>query len=389
MQNSKEKLLYFLTIFFASVILFASHLLVANKVNLFQKNSDFEEIICKVTEVKEEIQEISSMGDMYYLERKIKFSAEIIKGERKGELVEAVQIIDNVYSVGTLPIEKGDQLFLYSAEENGKTFWYAGEYYRSGKIGVFGIFFCLAVILFGKKKGFNTILSLFFTCAAIFLVFVPSILAGQNPYIFSCLICIYTIVVTLALVDGYSKKSLAAALGCVGGILAAGLATVLMGSFMKMTGFLDDDSLYVYLMNPDKPIDLKAIIFSANIIGALGATMDVAMSISSSLFELKEKAPDLSFKEICLSGIKIGQDIMGTMANTLVLAYIGSSLSTVLLFVSYQSSLLQLLNREIIIAELLQALSGSVGILLTIPISTFASAAAGTFHKKDALKDTN
>ena len=323
------------------------------------------------------------MGDMYYLERKINFSAEIIKGENKGKSVDAVQIIDNVYSVGTIPVEKGDELFLYSSEENGKTFWYAGEYYRSGKIGLLGIFFCLAVILFGKKKGFNTILSLFFTCAAIFAVFVPSILSGKNPYIFSCLTCLYTIIVTLALVDGYSKKSFSAAFGCMGGVLLAGFATVLMGSFMKMTGFLDDDSLYVYLMNPDKPIDLNAILFSANIIGALGATMDVSMSISSSLFELKEKAPNLSFKEVFYSGIKIGQDIMGTMANTLVLAYIGSSLSTVLLFVSYQSSLLQLLNREIIIAELLQALSGSVGILLTIPISTFAAAATSTFQKKE------
>ena len=80
---------------------------------------------------------------------------------------------------------------------------------------------------------------------------------------------------------------------------------------------------------------------------------------------------DISFTEMFRSGIRIGQDIMGTMANTLVLAYIGSSLSTVLLFVSYQASLLQLLNRELIIVELLQALSGSIGILFTIPISAF------------------
>jgi len=104
------------------------------------------------------------------------------------------------------------------------------------------------------------------------------------------------------------------------------------------------------------------------------------MSLSSSLNELAEQVPDISFGELFRSGIHIGQDIMGTMANTLVLAYIGSSLSTLLLFISYQASLMQLLNRELIIVELLQALSGSIGILFTIPIS--AAAAALLYRKK-------
>ena len=106
------------------------------------------------------------------------------------------------------------------------------------------------------------------------------------------------------------------------------------------------------------------------------------MSLSSSLQELSEQAPNISFRELFFSGIRIGQDIMGTMANTLVLAYIGSSLSTVLLFLSYQASLLQLLNRELIVVELLQALSGSIGILFTIPIS--ALAASLLYKKKNA-----
>ena len=197
------------------------------------------------------------------------------------------------------------------------------------------------------------------------------------------LICLYIIGITLALVSGFSRKSLASALGCSGGVLVAGLMTFLCSHTMKLTGFLDDDSLYVYLMNPDQPIDLKAIIFAANIIGALGATMDVAMSLSSSLHELSEQASNISFTEMFRSGIRIGQDIMGTMANTLVLAYIGSSLSTVLLFVSYQASLLQLLNRELIIVELLQALSGSIGILFTIPISSFVSSVLYRKHKEN------
>ncbi len=385
MKATKELLRNFLTVFLASLLLWLGWLSVKNNAQLFQNTSgsSSEEALCRVLEITDEDQTISNLGDMYYLEQRIEFDAVILRGPHKGEIISAQQLIDNVSTLGVQPVEIGDKLFIYSPSDGSDGIWNAGDYYRSGQIGLLLAFFCLALLLFGQKKGFNTMLSLAFTCAAVFLVFVPSILAGKNPYLWSCLICLYIIGTTLALVSGFSRKSLASALGCSGGVLVAGVMTVLCSLTMKLTGFLDDDSLYVYLMNPDQPIDLKAIIFAANIIGALGATMDVAMSLSSSLHELSEQAPDISFTKMFRSGIHIGQDIMGTMANTLVLAYIGSSLSTVLLFVSYQASLLQLLNRELIIVELLQALSGSIGILFTIPISAFVSSLLYRNHNEN------
>ena len=387
MIHHKETFRYFLTVLVCSLLLWLGWLSVKNDALLFQNTSgsSSEEVLCQVLEITDEDQIISNLGNMYYLEQKITFDAKILRGERKGDIIPVLQLIDNVSTLGVQPVEIGDKLFAYSPADGSEGTWSAGDYYRSGQIGLLMSFFCLALLLFGRKKGFNTMLSLAFTCGAVFLIFVPSILAGRNPYLWSCLICVYIIGMTLALVSGFSRKSLASALGCSGGVLVAGLMTVLCGITMKLTGFLDDDSLYVYLMNPDHPIDLKAIIFAANIIGALGATMDVAMSLSSSLQELAEQAPDLGFTDMFRSGIRIGQDIMGTMANTLVLAYIGSSLSTVLLFVSYQASLVQLLNRELIIVELLQALSGSIGILFTIPISAFVSAALYRKHEKNDL----
>ena len=385
MKLSKNTYQYILTVFLSCLLLWLGWMSIKNEAHLFQNTSgsDSEEALCRVLEITDDDQTISNLGDMYYLEQRIKFDAEILRGPHKGEIISAEQLIDNVSTLGVQPVEAGDKLFVYSPADGTDGVWSAGDFYRSGQIALLLGFFCLALLLFGQKKGFNTMLSLAFTCGAVFLVFVPSILAGRNPYLWSCLICLYIIGMTLALVSGFSRKSLASALGCSGGVLVAGLMTVLCSHTMKLTGFLDDDSLYVYLMNPDQPIDLKAIIFVANIIGALGATMDVAMSLSSSLHELSEQAPNISFTEMFRSGIRIGQDIMGTMANTLVLAYIGSSLSTVLLFVSYQASLLQLLNRELIIVDLLQALSGSIGILFTIPISAFVSSVLYRKHKEN------
>ncbi len=381
---TKERCLYLLTVLLSVLLLVLGWNFVKDDARLFQNTSGSsgEEVLCRVLEITDDDQSISSLGDMYYLERSIDFDAQILNGVRKGEVISVTQLIDNVSTIGVIPVKAGDRLFAYSSEENGSLSWHAGDYYRSGQLGWLLLFFCIAIVILGRWKGFHTVLSLGLTCGAIFFVFVPSILAGYDPYISSCIVCLYTISMTLLLVCGYSKKSLVSALGCFGGVLVAGLMTVLMSQLMKLSGFVDDDSLYVYLLNPDKPIDLKAIIFAANIIGALGATMDVSMSLASALSELAEKLPDISFREMYRSGIHIGQDMMATMANTLVLAYIGSSLSTVLLFLSYQSSLIQLLNRELIVVELLQALSGSIGILFTIPISTVF--AALLYHRKQA-----
>ena len=133
------------------------------------------------------------------------------------------------------------------------------------------------------------------------------------------------------------------------------------------------------MMNPENPIDLKAIIFGAIVIGAMGAIMDVAMSISSALYEMREKYAATNFTQLFSSGMTIGRDIMGTMANTLVLAYIGGSLSIVLLLITYSSSVLDLLNREMVIVEMLQAIVGSMGILLTLPLTAFV---AGILYSK-------
>ena len=121
-------------------------------------------------------------------------------------------------------------------------------------------------------------------------------------------------------------------------------------------------------------LDLRAIIFGAIVVGAIGAIMDVAVDISSALNEVASKIEKPTFSELYSSGMNIGRDVLGTMANTLVLAYIGSSLSVVILLVAYNNSLFYIFNREMIVVEVLQAMVGSFGILATIPFTSVASA---------------
>ena len=146
-----------------------------------------------------------------------------------------------------------------------------------------GALFCVGVLLFGRFKGLNTLISLLFTCLAVFAVYIPSILSGQNLYIWTVVVCFYIIVMTMLLINGLDKKSLCAGLGCFCGVLVAGLITFIMSRMMNLTGMASEDTLYLTMLELEKPIDLKAIIFGTITIGALGAVMDVAMDISSSL----------------------------------------------------------------------------------------------------------
>ncbi|MEG1850192.1 MAG: YibE/F family protein, partial [Oscillospiraceae bacterium] len=227
----------------------------------------------------------------------------------------------------------------------------------------------------GGLKGMWSLVALGLTCAAVFLVFIPAVLAGKNIYFWACAVCLYSIMGTLLLVSGASKKSFAAGVGCAAGVGVAGILTLLMTRVLLLTGFVDEQSVYLLSMGNGVEIDLKGVIFAGILIGALGAVMDVAMSIASALEELAVRTEHPTFSSLLRSGLTIGRDIMGTMANTLVLAYIGSSLSVVLLLIAYASSALGMLNREMMVVEMLQALVGSIGILCAIPLTSLICAA--------------
>ena len=371
-RPTKRRLLFYLIVLACSALyLWAGYQICVDKAQLFRNEMGLTETVARVETIVSDRNDMGQIGGTVYYERVITFWARILSGERKGEQVKVVQTIDNLTGNGQFPVSEGDKLFIFQTGSSQEESWEAGEFYRSDAILLLAGLFLLGLLLFGRRKGLMTILSLVLTCLAIFVVFVPAILAGYNAYAVSVITCLFIIAMTLSLVSGPSKKSLAAALGCAGGVAVAGILSVVMDKLMKLTGYLNDETMYVSLLNEANPIDLKGIVFAA---------------ISSSLFEIHRKVPDISYSHLVQSGFTIGRDIMGTMANTLILAYIGSSLTTVLLYASYQASLSQLLNRELIIVELLQALSGSIGILCTIPISTFIASALCCLHKRNSHK---
>ena len=367
----KKTLAYLGTVLCCVLVLFACNRFVTRGLSIFTANTATVTAKAKVLEILKQDTTEYDLGTGNVISSTVtSFRCRILDGEYRGREVVGSQTIDG-FSSNMKPVEVGDRVVAYLFEgTDAENAWVFGGYERMEALSVLlGVFF-LALLVFGRKKGVNTILSLVLTCLMVFAVFVPSILTGHNIYLWSTLTCLYTIAMTLLLVNGCNVKSLAAGLGCMGGLLVSGLLTLGMDRVLVLSGMLDENSMYLSLLNQENPINLNAIIFAGILIGALGAVMDVGMSVAASLHELKLQAPDIPWKQMVRSGLTIGRDMMGTMANTLVLAYIGSSLSVVLLLVSYTTSLSELLNREAVIVEILQALVGSLGILVTIPLTS-------------------
>lgn len=380
----KERIVLAVALIVSILYIFIGNKMAMKDNKFFEDNTKLDYPKAEVTRILERTEtplNIEGLENQYNTD--ITFEAQITSGEHKDELVIAVQNI-STYVTGTVDeVKAGDKVLLFNETTyDNESKWYFVEYSRTSAIIVLGVLFFGLILVFGKTKGVKTIISLVITCLSIFLVFIPAVLGGQNIYFWTILTCAVITFSTVMIVYGYSKKTLATALGCIGGVLVAGLLTLIMNGALKLTGFVDEDAIYLNQLNAS--IDLKAIIFGGILIGALGAIMDVSIDIASSLSEVAAKLEKPDFKTIIKSGFNIGKDIMGTMTNTLILAYIGSSLSVVLLLTASNNSFAYLFNLEMIVVEILQALVGSIGILTTIPLTSVVC--AGLYKHVDNSK---
>lgn len=239
--------------------------------------------------------------------------------------------------------------------------------YVYGLLGVFVIF----MLILGGKKGLRSILGLSFTLFSIYFIFIPLIYRGYHPIACSIGLTVITSFVTLYLINGHSKKTCIAILGTLSGTLTAGLFAYFSEVFAKLNGFQMEDAEALIVLSRDYGMHISGLLFASILIASLGAVMDIAMSISASLNEIKQQNPSIEKKALFLSGIEVGKDMIGTMSNTLILAFTGASLSLLLILFSYDTSLIQFMNMDSIVIEILQGLSGSLGLLLTVPITAY------------------
>lgn len=381
-MKNKQTVYQIISTFVSALLIFLAYVNIVGGGAIFKGTMEGETIKCKVIRVTD-VQTQNISGENEFVT--VKFRAQALNTSLRGKTIDVLQEIDKSYAFSPKQVEQGDKILVEGYTQNGEKLYYFGDFVRITPLIWLLVVFCLLVIVFSRMQGLKTIVSLGFTCLSVFVVLIPAILNGRNIYFWSIAVCVFITIMTLSIISGFNVKALCAGIGCICGVLCSGIIVLFMERFLNMTGLLEEESVYLVQLYPNNPINLKAIIFAMIIVGAVGAVMDVSMSISSSLYELRIKSPTIQPKELMRSGFTIGRDMMGTMANTLVLAYIGSSLTCVLLLVAYNANLQQVLNKEIIVAEILQALAGSMGMLLTLPLTSAVCAAI--YYQKPSKGD--
>lgn len=240
---------------------------------------------------------------------------------------------------------------------------------REFQILAFAALYLLALCLIGGWQGAKGALGLVFTFGCILWVYLPLVYRGWSPFWSAVLVCAVTAVVTLWLVGGPTRKTLVATAGTVAGVVMAGVAASLFSLATGITGWNVSDIESLMTLWSTADIQVGGLLFSGLLISSLGATMDVAMSIASSMAEVQAQTPDISCRALFQAGMRVGRDMMGTDSNTLILAFAGGSVSMLVLDYAYDLSWLQIINSNNIGIAVMQGLAGSFGVVLSVPVT--------------------
>ena len=280
-----------------------------------------------------------------------------------------------------------DVIAIVSANDSGEPVVTVYSRDREYVVYVFVALFILMLWIVGGKKGLKSAVCLALTFVLTVFVYFPLVYRGFSPFWAAALVCVVSTVITIFFVAGANVKSVAAIAGTAFGVLVAGVLAVIFGQLAGISGYNVSEVESLLFVGQNVPIDIGGLLFSGILISALGAVMDVGMSLASTIDEIHEKKPELSVSELFRSGINVGRDMMGTMSNTLILAFVGGSIITLMLDYCYDLSYYQLINSNNICIEIMQGLAGTIGIVLTVPFTSLLAAVLIKRHAANKSTD--
>ena len=290
----------------------------------------------------------------------------IISGEDKGKKRSTENIIPDNPAFAI--VGQVGRKYLVTKVENldtGNEDYFMVDYNRDYLIWILSGLFLITLVIVGGFKGVRAIVSLIGTIFLISFVLIPSIEKGINPLLSAVVVSTIATALTMVLVAGANVKSLASTLGTGIGVTISGLIATLIIKIAPLSGLATTEAMILW-GNQLYQINFKGLLAAGMIVSCLGAVMDVAISVASSIQEIKIANPNYSIHELFKSGMNVGKDIMGTMTNTLVLAYAGMALP-LLLLISHEKNPAKFLNLELVVSEITAAIAGSIGLIIVIP----------------------
>lgn len=330
--------------------------------------------------------DIGTSSETQLREKHQQVTLKLLSGKLKGKTI----TIDHIASGGmmgqSMKLVPGDQVIVYLEENppkeespDGSPIIHIDDYYRASPLFWLAIIYGLLLVAIGGKKGLRALASLIITIAVIFFVLFPLTIWGFNPLLVSVFIAGFTSLIVFRIIGGKTVKAFSAAVGTLIGVTIAGLLATVVGKIIHLSGLSSEESkILLYSLN--LKISFQGLLFSGILIGALGAVMDVGMSIASAIDEVRKAHPRANFTNLFRAGMNIGRDVMGTMSNTLILAYTGSALPLLLLFIAGNIPFSKIINMEMVAEEIARALAGSIGLVLCIPATALVAAAMSSRH---------
>ncbi len=268
---------------------------------------------------------------------------------------------------------QGDSVvvFMQSDGENGWLLFLEGFDRRAALIWL-GILFVAAMVFLSGWQGLKVVGSMLVSVALIGYVLIPLFLRGANPVPVAIVLTGVFILISTASTTGFNRKSLVTAVGTMGGALVAYLIGLIFADWANLSGLSTEEDRIFFNKNPT--LNPRGLMFAGIIIAAAGVLEDVAVSIASSVSEVRRHHPKASFKELFTSGMVVGKEHMGALANTLIFAYVGASLSSLLLYTQFGGSWLKFINFDSVSDEVVRSLAGTIGLVFTVPITALLAA---------------
>lgn len=307
---------------------------------------------------------------------------EILEGDQKGKIL----TIQNDYIV----LEEGDKFFLYHGIDglDGRESYSVRDIDRRGVIFFFLFLFVAVVLLFSGKQGVRSLIGLAGSFFVILYVLIPSLLAGYPPVLTSTLVATIILFLAIYFTHGFNRVSTVAFTGTVLAVILTGVLAYIGVTLAHFTGFATEEAFYLNL-NTQGKLDFTGLLLGGIMIGVLGVLDDIAVTQSAVVRELYSSGSHLSKKEIYKKALRVGKEHVGALVNTLALAYTGASLPLLLLFSSADSSGLSIINQEVFATEIIRTITGSIGLILTVPITTLLAVYFLEGYKGKILPDSH
>lgn len=356
-----------------STIFFSTSIVRAQVQMSPSKQETLEAVIVKVIEEKD-IQPRGQQNWQLYQKLELLIT--------KGSLKERKIIIENglLLMANVQKYSEGEKVMVsFSKDYKGNDNFYISDYMRRDSLMWLFIIFIALTIYIAKWRGISSLLGMGLSFLVIFFYILPNILSGTNPVQVSIIGSFIIVPLTFYFSHGFNKKTTVAVIGTVIALTITGLLANFFVQMAKLTGFASEEASFLQIAKQGV-IDMKGLLLAGIIIGALGVLDDITISQSAIVFHLKEANSKLKFDDLYKRAMNIGQDHISSMVNTLILVYTGAALPLLLLFINNPHPFSEIINYELIADEIIRTLVGSIGLILSVPITTFIA----SFIAKDS-----